>query len=221
MVQSINTKALLTLASILRRPSLLSPHVSVANVSQINYGALAENGIAAIVYDKDNTLTAPYDLNIHRAAENGLKEAIRVFGRENVAILSNSAGTRDDRDYRDANAIEQSIGIAVIRHDEKKPGALKEVLDHFQIQESARICMIGDRILTDIVFGNLYGMLTIHTLPLVQGEENMSDNWTAKLIRPLENQIVYRAGWASKKIQQSRLPHKYWNGTDPLTLKSS
>jgi hypothetical protein len=33
MVQSINTKAIFTLASVLRRQALIVPHVSVANVS--------------------------------------------------------------------------------------------------------------------------------------------------------------------------------------------
>jgi hypothetical protein len=35
MVQSVNTKAILTLASIVRRPGLLVPHLSVANVSEV------------------------------------------------------------------------------------------------------------------------------------------------------------------------------------------
>ena len=33
MVQSFNTKAILTLASVLRRPYLMTPHVSVATIS--------------------------------------------------------------------------------------------------------------------------------------------------------------------------------------------
>jgi len=37
MVQSVNTKAVLMLATIARRPSLLVPHVSVANVSEVRY----------------------------------------------------------------------------------------------------------------------------------------------------------------------------------------
>lgn len=38
MVQSVNTKAILTLASIVRRPGLLVPHLSVANVSEVRVG---------------------------------------------------------------------------------------------------------------------------------------------------------------------------------------
>jgi len=35
MVQSVNTKAIMTLTTILRRPALLVPHVSVSNISEV------------------------------------------------------------------------------------------------------------------------------------------------------------------------------------------
>ena len=39
--------------------------------------------------------------------------------------------------------------------------------------------MVGDRLLTDVVFGNLHGMLTVHTQPLtLEG-----DNKVARAIR--------------------------------------
>lgn len=146
-------------------------------------------GVRAVVFDKDNTLTAPYALSLHPSAEPGLRQCVDVFGKENVAILSNSAGTNDDPDFEDAKAIEESLGIAVIRHREKKPGGLDEVLKHFELTDPAAVCIVGDRALTDVVFGNLYGLLTIHTLPLCYGKENAQDNWTAKILRPIENSV--------------------------------
>lgn len=221
MVQSVNTKALVTLASIVRRPGLLVPHVTVTNISQLNYTALKDDaGIRAIVFDKDNTLTAPYANELHAAARDGLQSCLDVFGRENVAILSNSAGTLDDPDYQDAIEIEAALGLDVIRHDEKKPGGLQEVLQHFQLEDPAAVCVVGDRLLTDVVFGNLYGLLTVHTLPLCQGPENASDNWTAKMLRPAENYFLYR-NWLGGRIRTNKmLPHKFWPGaeTKPLTI---
>ena len=212
MVQALNTKAILTLASLFKRPGLAVPHVSVSNVSSIDFEALQRYaGIQAIVYDKDNTLTAPYDLDLHPAAVDGLEQSIQVFGKDKVAILSNSAGTLDDPHYQDALAIEKKLGIAVIRHTEKKPGGIQEVLQHFQIEDASSIAVVGDRILTDIVFGNLHGMLTVHTLPLVSGKQNKKDNWTAKLIRPMENRIIYGnlfEGYFRRKM----LPHSKWRG---------
>lgn len=213
MVQSLNTKALLTLASVVRRPALMTPHVAVENVAQVNYTALKEHcGIRAIIFDKDNTLSAPYENVVHQNAKAGLENAVRTFGLANVAILSNSAGTKDDPDYKDAAMIEETLGIAVIRHDEKKPGGLAEVLNHFSIEDPAALCMVGDRLLTDVVFGNLHGMLTIHTLPLCQGAENSGDNTVAKVIRGAENKALYSNWFGGRWLQKAKMPHKYWAG---------
>lgn len=224
MVQSINTKALLTLASVIRRPFLASPHVHVQTISEVNYQSMRDQcGIKAIIFDKDNTLTAPYDLKIHDKAQFGLTRALEVFGHENVAILSNSAGTKDDKGYEDAIKIEQELGINVIRHDEKKPGGLNEVLQHFKdqgVDDPSQLCMVGDRLLTDVVFGNLYGMLTIHCLPLCVGEENIKDNKIANVIRNIENKVLYKDWFVGNSIRKYTIPHKVWQGSEncPLVL---
>jgi len=107
--------------------------------------------------------------------------------------------TRHDND-RDAvrkatslwfQRIEEALGIAVIRHNEKKPGGLGEVLARFKVGDLVTLCMVGDRLLTDVVFGNLYGMLTVHTLPLCKGNDNNQDSTVAKVIRSVENTGLY------------------------------
>ncbi len=220
MVQSLNTKALLALASVVRRPSLMVPHVTLENVSQLQYQALKDKcGIRAIVFDKDNTLTAPYGMTIHPDASEGLQAAKSVFGSENVAIMSNSAGTLDDPGYEDADRIEEALGIAVIRHNEKKPGGLPEVLAHFKVDDPATLCMVGDRLLTDVVFGNLYGMLTVHTLPLCKGSDNSQDNKVAKIIRTVENKGLYGDWFGGRHMLTKRPPHKYWPGEEECPLR--
>lgn len=236
MVQAVNTKAILTLAAVVRRPSLLVPHVSVDNISQLDYAALKRYaGIQAVIFDKDNTLTAPYAYTTHSLAQIGLQHAIEVFGKDRVAILSNSAGTLADdgpNDFAQALAIEAAMGIAVIRHEEKKPGdCLQDVFKHFDLQQQpSSLCMIGDRLLTDVVFGNLHGMLTVHTLPLLRGRENRKvDNWTACLIRPVENALLYRnsnnsvfGGQQQRRrfLLPSRPPaHAHWPGPEVHSLK--
>jgi phosphatidylglycerophosphatase GEP4 len=221
MVQSINTKALLTLASVVRRPFLAAPHIHVPTISDVNYQSMRDHcGIKAVIFDKDNTLTAPYATEIHERAALGIKNALDVFGHDNVAILSNSAGTRDDKDYEDAIKIEAELGINVIRHDDKKPGGLKEVLQHFEengIKDPSELCMVGDRLLTDIVFGNLYGMLTVHCLPLCSGSDNKSDNKVANIVRTAENKYMFRS-LAGKWTRKRTIPHAIWEGEDKCPL---
>lgn len=127
-----------------------------------------------------------------------------------MAILSNSAGTLDDYNYRNAERIEKLLNVAVIRHSEKKPGGLSQVLHHFQCTDPARLCMVGDRLLTDVVFGNLHGMLTIHTLPLCQGEDNAQDNWTAKILRPIENKCLYGDWVVGRRLRACKKQHKHY-----------
>jgi len=234
MVQAVNTQAIWTLASVLRRPTLLVPHVSAPSISQVNFEAMYDcAGVRAIVFDKDNTLTRPYDNTcIHPDAVDGLQRAMAVFGKDRVAILSNSAGTADDVDHVDAKELEERLGIPVIRHVEKKPGGLSEVLAHFHLEDDnkdavssspmdpARLCVVGDRLLTDIVFGNLHGMLTVHVLPLCQGKDNAADNWTAKLLRPLENRLLYGNSQGRRRwLPQRYIPHKYWPGEEKCPLR--
>jgi phosphatidylglycerophosphatase GEP4 len=193
-------------------------------VVEVNFSALKEFcNIRAVVFDKDNTLTAPYALEVHPEASRGLEAVVAVFGREQVAIMSNSAGTKDDPEYKDAIEIEQALGIPVIRHDEKKPGGLAEVLAHFNLDHPSQICMVGDRLLTDIVFGNLNGMLTVHTLPLCKGSENKADNKIASSIRSAENVVLYGNWFGGRMIRDNTLPHKYWPGEEacPLILPST
>ena len=221
MVQSINTKALLTLASVARRPYLLSPHIHVPSISDVNYQSMRDHcGIKAIIFDKDNTITAPYETAVHERASLGLQSALEVFGHNNVAILSNSAGTQDDRDYEDAIKIEQALGINVIRHDEKKPGGLEEVMKHFEesgVESASQLCMVSDRLLTDVVFGNLHGMLTVHCLPLCTGEENKGDNKIASGVRTIENKLMFRSVFG-KMIRKRTIKHAVWLGEDECSL---
>ena len=92
-------------------------------IIDVSYQALRDHcGIKAVIFDKDNTLTAPYENSLHPRAKFGLQSALDIFGRDNVAILSNSAGTDDDPGFVDGKEIEEALGIAVIKHSEKKPG---------------------------------------------------------------------------------------------------
>lgn len=221
MVQSLNTKALVTLAAVVRRPGLAVPKVCVENISKLNYTALKDDaGILAVVFDKDHTLTAPYANVLHPKAVAGLQSCLSVFGRGRVAVLSNSVGTGDDFEYRDAVALEEALKVAVIRHAEKKPGGLSEVLAHFGLQDPATICVVGDRLLTDVVFGNLHGMLTVHVQPFADAESAAKDNWTAKLVRPVENAVLYSDWYGGRALKRQRLPHKTWPGPErsPLHL---
>jgi phosphatidylglycerophosphatase GEP4 len=70
------------------------------------------------------------------------------------------------------------MGLHVLRHWYKKPMGGHELFKHWNIKKArqAPIIIVGDRVLTDIVYGNLNGCLTILVTDIVT-EKN--DNWIA------------------------------------------
>lgn len=185
MVQSFSLEGILCYARVrLFNKSFAIPHFSVFDINDIDPMNLRYLGFKGVVFDKDNTLTAPYGNELFPPVKNAFMHFKSVFD-ERIAILSNSVGSRDDRGYNGADEIEQKIGIKVIRHARKKPGCISSVLDYFKCAP-LELVSIGDRIFTDIVFGNMYGMLTFHTQALTEN----GDNRNAVILRRHESRLV-------------------------------
>jgi len=181
--QTINIPGLVGIRDVLLNKKLLIPTWSLNSVAELDINELMTLGIKYLVFDKDNTLSLPYGDDIHPLLENKMKEIHDNFDSR-IAILSNSAGSSDDIDYKDAKKYENSLGVPVIRHKIKKPGCINEVLLHFSKKniKNEEICMIGDRLLTDILFGNQNGMKTVLVKPL----SIINDHPVAVIIRWFE-----------------------------------
>jgi phosphatidylglycerophosphatase GEP4 len=41
---------------------------------------------------------------------------LEVYGPDNVSILSNSVGSREDKGFEEAIKVEETLGISIIRH---------------------------------------------------------------------------------------------------------
>lgn len=60
--------------------SHFKPHLSVKDITYINYKGLKNYGINYIIFDKDNTLTLPYERELYDPIRPSLNECIEVFG---------------------------------------------------------------------------------------------------------------------------------------------
>ena len=184
--QWLNTSAVRGLFSVIRQPGLTVPHVHVAHIGHLNFHRMRQMGVRGVILDKDNTLTAPYASALHPLVARAFEECRAAFGRDAV-ILSNSAGTPDDPGHREASALEDALGLPVLRHSKKKPDCADAVAAHYGTSVPLhRLCAIGDRLLTDVVFGNMHGMLTIHTQLLTP----TGDNPLAAAVRRMENALI-------------------------------
>lgn len=81
-----------------------------------------------------------------------------------------------------ADKLENALGVAVLRHAEKKPACGATLAAHLAPLQSYQVAVVGDRILTDIVFGNLNGNKTIWTRQIVteQGDNKMAAKVTSQ-----------------------------------------
>ena len=189
--QSVNVAGVSLLVQIVGggKQSLAIPHVTIPDIRWVDWRALKDAGFQGCVFDKDNTLTVPYGPAPHEDVEAALKECMEVFeGR--VALYSNSAGLQQyDPEGEEARAMEQRMGIPVLRHKEKKPAGGPEDLERHFGCAAEDLVMVGDRYLTDVVYGNRLGMLTVRPTPFTLEGETA----TVKMSRRIEERLV--GGW--------------------------
>ncbi len=179
--QFFNTNGFLP---VLKQPSLLRPNERARSVGEIDFVRLRHTlGCRFVVFDKDNTLTLPYDERlVHPQA---FANCVNVFGHAHVLLFSNTAGSPDDSDYAEARRLEQQLGVRVLRHRERKPGGGQELA---RITQGAKTAVIGDRLATDIVFANLNGCYSI----LVDPIDRSKDNAVVRTVRLFEAWLAQR-----------------------------
>ncbi|XP_042483845.1 phosphatidylglycerophosphate phosphatase 1, chloroplastic/mitochondrial [Macadamia integrifolia] len=185
--QSFNLEGISSSVAVVTRDRHLAvPHITVPDISWIDWAGLERRGFRGVIFDKDNTLTAPYSLALWPPLNTSLERCRSVFD-ENVAIFSNSAGLYQyDVDGSKAAAIEKSLGIRVVRHGTKKPAGTAEEIEKDFGYDTSLLVMVGDRHFTDIVYGNRNGFLTILTEPISPSAEP----FIVKQVRKMEKCLV-------------------------------
>lgn len=144
-------------------------------------------GFKGIVFDKDNTLTYPHQNRIVDEVKDALETCTRVFERQNLVLFSNSAGSNDDPSFQQAHDVETQLNLSVLRHNTKKPNGATHLKTHFGSSVAlSDLIMIGDRYSTDVLFGNMNGMLTIRTKQLCKKHEHVVN----RLMQQIETQMI-------------------------------
>lgn len=89
--QRVNLEAIYSTFVFAKEPKLALPHVSVQDIRYIDWGELRKRGFKGVVFDKDNTITAPYCLTPWPPLSSSLERCKSEFGNA-IAVFSNSAG---------------------------------------------------------------------------------------------------------------------------------
>ena len=169
---SMNVSATLNVFRLFIKPSLCLPHASVSTFNdlpvplhQVFSTARQEKqpDIQAVVLDKDDCFAWPKTNEVYKAYQDKFQELRKAYPDSRLLIVSNSAGTRDDPQGIEAEALEHSTGVAVLRHSVKKPGCGKQILEYLKarprsgVERPDQIAIVGDRLFTDMMMANMMG----------------------------------------------------------------
>ena len=166
------------------------PHTIIPNISHLSIPLLKQHNIKVLVFDKDNTLTKPYSFDIHQEFLDTWTLLKKEF---QIVVVSNSAGSHDDPGYKKATKIEQEWGVQVYKSSVKKPNGHEQLLQQLGVDRK-HVAMIGDRILTDVLFGRRMGCFTVWCSREIT---TTGDNVFAMIIRKMEQlgmQMYLRVG---------------------------
>jgi phosphatidylglycerophosphatase GEP4 len=186
--QYFNIDGILLSFKYLFKLKLLKPNIYCRSLIDVDLDVLKKNNIKFIVFDKDNTLTLPHKTEFaNKDIQNKVSEFKIKFGEENLCVVSNSAGSKDDKNNFEANLIEKTLQLKVLKHEYKKPRVSEEILAYYaKHQSSSEICVIGDRLLVDVILGIENNFYTILLDPITLTK----DNFMVKAMRTVEKLIL-------------------------------
>lgn len=97
-----------------------------------------------------------------------------------LLIVSNSAGTNDDVEGKEARLLEAATGVKVLRHSTKKPGCGPQIMEYFRNHAADanvilpdQIAVVGDRLSTDVMMANMMGFWSVWIKDGVVDQKNL------------------------------------------------
>lgn len=144
----------------LRQIRYLKPDVIINHLHDLDAELLKQRGISYLVFDVDDTLTLHNDNSIDPRTVRHIKK-LAGGPIKQLYIASNSR--------RDLSGVAKKIDATVIKSTilSRKPLArhYRKILKEID-KPANQVAMVGDRLSTDILGGNLAGMTTILVTPL-------------------------------------------------------
>lgn len=159
LLSQMNISGTVNVFRLLWNPRLCMPQSSISTFNDLPV-PIGSN-IKAVVLDKDNCFAYPKDNEVWPKYLEKWESLKKEYPGKKLLIVSNTAGSSDDRDYEHAKKVEALTGVPVLRHTSKKPGCSDEIMQYFvknKVASSpAEVAVVGDRLFTDIIMANSMG----------------------------------------------------------------
>jgi len=100
--QYFNVQGIKKIFKVIWNKDLIKPSIKANSVLDIDPNKLFNtHNIRWVIFDMDNTLNLPNKLDFSEDYINKLNEFKSIFTKENIAIISNTAGSSDDKNYKE------------------------------------------------------------------------------------------------------------------------
>ena len=166
---------------------MFKPTMYKKNIFEINYDKLKEMGIKCLVFDLDNTL----GLIEHKRCPRNAKKLIKSL-QDDFLILISSNNTRDR-----IEPYLKDLGIGGVSFSMKpSTRGLRKIKKDYNLKKK-EMAMIGDQIVTDVLYGKRFKITTVLVDPL--GEKDLkitglNRKIEAKIVRKYEKRGIFERG---------------------------
>ena len=156
---------------------LLKPKMYKKNIFEIDYSHLKELGITCLVFDLDNTL----GLMEQKKCPRKVKQLIKSLKEDFLILICSNNMKRRIKPYL------EDLGVGGISWSMKPSTyALNKIKKNYNLTKK-EMCIIGDQIVTDILAGNRFHIMTILVDPMGNKELMITG-----VNRKLEEKIINR-----------------------------
>lgn len=155
--------------------NLFRPNMYKKNIFEIDYNKLKEQGIKCLIFDLDNTL----GLIEHEKCPLKTRKLLKELQKDFLILISSNNTKKRIAPYL------KDLGIGGVAFSLKpSTKGLRKIKKHYNLNKKEMV-MIGDQIVTDILSGNRYKIMTILVDPL--GEKDLR---ITGLNRKIEARII-------------------------------
>lgn len=166
---------------------IFKPTMYKKNIFDIDYDKLKEMGIKCLVFDLDNTL----GLIEHKKCPRNAKKLIKSLQKDFLILISSN----NTRDRIEPYLKELGIGGVAFSMKPSTRG-LRKIKRDYNLKKKEMV-MIGDQIVTDVLSGKRFKIMTILVDPL--GEKDLkitglNRKVEAKIIKRYEKRGIFERG---------------------------
>lgn len=155
---------------------LLTPHLQLPSVLEIQPDMLRALGVEGLLLDLDHTLKDYYEDSFRPEVVAWIEQMNREHIR--MCILTNGRAKR-------VAPLAERLGVACVPFAVKPlPRGVKAAVTKLGLDRT-RVAMVGDQIFADVLAGRLAGVFTILVRPTSEREP-----WITHIKRPLERYVL-------------------------------